>query len=125
VSRRQPLELVGIHGLEIRSADPAALARRLSDLLGLPVLRRSRGEIVLGRGPELFIAVRRAGRSQPEGVEEVHVAVKEIAASRRKAREDALGGDSWTRPLDHALSLTVREFRRAPGKAWRRKRPPT
>ena len=122
--RGRRLELLGIHGLVIRARDRKRLAKRLGDLLGLPVLRRSRGEIVLGGGPELFIAVRAATRSRPEGLEEIHIAVEEIATARRKTIEDALGGDSWTRSLGAGLTLTVRQFRRPPGRRWRKNRPP-
>ena len=124
MSPRRSLDLLAIHGIAIRSRDVESLAKRLRGLLGLPVLRRSRREVVLGHGPELFIALRRATRSRPEGVEEFHIAVKEIAPARRNAREDPLGGDSWTRPLGNELSLTVRQFRRPPRKAWRKARTP-
>lgn len=121
---RHGLDLLAIHGIAIRSSDVESLAKRLRGLLGLPVLRRTHREVVLGHGPELFIAVRRATGSRPEGIEEFHVAVKEVAPARRQARRDPLGGDSWTRSLTNELSLTVRQFRRPPNRGWRRKRSP-
>jgi hypothetical protein len=124
MSRRRGLDLLAIHGIVLRSADVESLAKRLRGLLGLPVFRRTRREIVLGHGAELFNALRRATRSRGEGIEELHIAVKEIAPARRTACEDPLGGDSWTRPLGNGLSLTVRQFRRPPRKAWRKPRPP-
>lgn len=113
--------LLGVHGLVFSSADPNALAARWEELTGLRPLRRSRREIVLG-GPELFVTVRKARKSSADALEEVHVAVQEIAATRRKAKGDALGGDSWTRSVG-AFELVVRQFRRPPAKAWRRRRP--
>lgn len=80
-------------------------------------LRRSRREIVLG-GPELFVIVRK-GRA--DAVEELRLAVKEIAATRRRTRPDQLGDDSWEKSPG-AFSLVVREFRRPPSSRWRRTR---
>lgn len=115
--RRPPPKLLGIHGVVLRSADPTALARRWTELTGMEPLRRSRREIVLG-GPELFVILRKGGA---DAVEELHLAVKEIAATRRRTRPDPLGGDSWEKSLG-AFSLIVREFRRPPSLRWRRKR---
>lgn len=115
--------LLGVHGLVFSTAEPEALAEEWSRLTGLPVFRRSRREIVLG-GPELFVTVRRT-HGKPAGadsLEEVHLAVEEIAATGRKSRKDALGGDSWSRVLGSVV-LVVREFRRSPSKTWRRRRP--
>ena len=113
---------IAFHGVTIRSADPQATARRCRSLLGWRVLRQSSREIVLGEGPELFVSIRRARKSEKEGVEEIHLAVEGIATDRRAARPDALGGDSWTRPLADSLALTLREFRSAPAAKWRKKR---
>ena len=115
---------LGFHGVTVRARDPEALAERCRALLGWNVLRRRRGEIVLGAGPELFVEIRRAGRGKPDGVEQVHLAVNHLDRSRR-SRPDELGGDSWTRPLTDVLALTVREFRRAPAAKWRKQRPKT
>jgi hypothetical protein len=108
---------LGIHGVVLRSADPAALARRWTELTGMEPFRRSRREIVLG-GPELFVIVRK-GRA--DAVEELHLAVKKIAAGGRRTRPDPLGGDSWEKSLG-AFSLIVREFRRPPSARWRKTR---
>ncbi len=113
---------LGFHGLTLRARDPEALAGTCRALLGWEVLRRRRGGIILGAGPELFLEIRRAGRGKPAGVEEVHLAVKHLDESRRRSRPDSLGGDSWTRPLTDVLALTVREFRRAPAAKWRKRR---
>ncbi|MEO8191654.1 MAG: hypothetical protein ABI682_15075 [Acidobacteriota bacterium] len=86
------------------------------------MLRRGQNELVLGDGPELFIAIRRAARGEAEGVGEVHRAVKAISNSRRRRASDDLGGDSWTRPLAEGVALTMREFQRAPAARWRKKR---
>lgn len=114
--------LLGIHGLVFSSADPGAFAERWSALTGLTALRRSRREIVLG-GAELFVAVRKAKAGSADVLEEVHLGVEEIAVTGRKRREDALGGDSWSRRAG-TFDLVVRQFRRPPAKAWRRRRAP-
>ena len=122
MKRKQPT-LLGVHGLVFSAAEPEALAKKWSGLTGLPVFQRKRREIVLGR-PELFVTVRRA-RGKPAGadsLEEVHLAVEQILATGRKSRKDALGGDSWSRTVGSVV-LVVREFRRPPAKAWRRRRP--
>ena len=121
--RRRPPTPLAFHGVAIRSRDPRRLARRLRALLGWGVLRESAGETVLGDGPELWIAIRRAAKGSPEGVDELHLAVEKIGRSRRKTEEDALGGDSWWAPVEAALTLVVRELRRAPRKAWVKRRP--
>ncbi|MEP6800932.1 MAG: VOC family protein [Acidobacteriota bacterium] len=118
---KEPTPL-GFHGLTVRARDPEALAETWRALLGWEVLRRRRGVIVLGAGPELFVEIRLPSRGKPEGVEEVHLAVKNLDRSRRRSRPDRLGGDSWTRPLTDLVSLTVREFRRAPAPQWRKRR---
>lgn len=114
--------LLGIHGLVFSSADPSAFAERWSALAGLTALSRSRREIVLG-GPELFVTVRKAKAGSADSLEEVHLAVEKIAATRKERREDALGGDSWSRSVG-AFDLVVRQFRRPPRRAWRRRRDP-
>jgi hypothetical protein len=116
-------ELLGFHGLVLGSSDPDALARVWMELTDLPVLRRSRREIVLGNGPELFVAIRRLRRGAPDRLEEAHLAVRDLAGTRRRGAPDALGGNSWRRRAG-ALDLVVRELERPPGAAWRKKRRP-
>jgi hypothetical protein len=118
--RKEKPELLAIHGAVLGAPDPAALARRLAALTGLEPLRRTRDEVVLG-GPELFVIVRKRARSSAGALEEIHVAVKEIGATRRKATPDPLGGDSWKRTAGDFV-LVVRQFRRPPSRRWRRKR---
>ncbi|HVE66354.1 MAG TPA: hypothetical protein VNC59_07220 [Thermoanaerobaculia bacterium] len=118
--RNRDAGLLGVHGIVLSSPDPEALAARWQTLTGLVPLRRSRREIVLG-GPELFVVVRRGRRTSTDTVLEVHLAVEDIAATRRKSTRDALGGDSWSRSVG-AFDLVVRQFRRPPAKAWRRRR---
>jgi hypothetical protein len=113
---------VAFHGITIRARDPEALARRARAILGWPVLRRSRTEVVLGEGPELFLRIVRTRRGEGEGVSEVHLAVEKLAKSRRKTVEDPLGGDSRTDELLDGVALTLREFKRAPGGTWQKKR---
>ncbi|MEP6769095.1 MAG: hypothetical protein ABJC61_10525 [Acidobacteriota bacterium] len=113
---------LGFHGLTIRTRDPEGLAEKCRVLLGWQILRRRRDGIVLGDGPELFLEILRARPSQAEGVEQIHLAVKHLERSRRPARPDGLGGDSWSRPLLPALGLTLREFERVPSPKWRKKR---
>jgi hypothetical protein len=120
VRRKAKPELLGIHGIVFRSADPPADARRWTEITGLEPLRRTRREIVLG-GPELFVVVRKATPRSVEGLEEVHLAVEDIGVTRRKASPDPLGGDSWKKRLS-GFDLVMRQFRRPPARIWRRKR---
>ncbi|HYK43214.1 MAG TPA: hypothetical protein VE007_12560 [Thermoanaerobaculia bacterium] len=113
---------VAFHGIAIRAVDPDAVARRAAAMLGWPVLRRSRAEIILGDGPELFLRIVRARRGENEGLAELHLAVEELAKSRRKTVPDPLGGDSRTGELMRGVALTLREFKRAPAGAWKKKR---
>lgn len=109
-----------------RGDDPVARSSRAG--AAVPVAFRLEAaaqtgrEIVLGEGPELFVSIRAARGDEREGVEEIHLAVKDIRKSRRAAPPDPLGGDSWTRPLKDFLALTLREFKRAPAAKWRKKR---
>jgi len=121
VKRTAPTPLA-FHGIGIRARDPEALARRLRRLLGWDVLRRTSREVVLGGGPELFIAIRRGSPGGTEGVDELHLAVEGIPRSRRKTEEDPLGGDSWSAAIGNGLTLTVREPKRAPARRWVKKR---
>jgi hypothetical protein len=112
-------DALGFHGIVVRSADPRAAARVWRRLTGLPVLRRGPNRIVLGRGPELFVEIRRTRRGTPEGVEEVHLAVREIGALKTGPLvADGLGGDCLSRKLRH-VRVVVRQFRRAPSAPWR------
>jgi len=121
--RKRPVPLA-FHGIAIRSRDPKKTARRLRELLGWSVLSRTRREVVLGAGPELFLAIRTSppDASESERVDEIHLAVKEIGRSRRRTEKDPLGGDSWIAEILPSLTLVSREFRRAPSPRWRRKR---
>lgn len=121
--KKRPPDLLGFHGLVLGSPEPEALAARWAELTGLPALRRSRREVVLGSGPELFVTIRRLRRGEPERILEAHLAVRELAKTRRKGKPDALGGDSWRRRAG-ALDLVVRELARSPGAGWRKKRKP-
>jgi hypothetical protein len=114
--------LLGFHGLAFRSADPRGLAERWRSVSGLEPLRKTRDGYVVG-GPELFVIVRKGRASFPDALEEVHLAVKDVAATRRKTGKDALGGDSWSRSLG-SFDLFVRQFQRPPAPSWRRRRPP-
>lgn len=113
---------VAFHGIAIRANDPDAVARKAAGILGWPVLRRRRGEIVLGDGPELFLRILRARRGEREGVSELHLAVEQLAKTRRKTEPDALGGDSRTDEILEGVALTLRDFQRAPKGTWKKKR---
>lgn len=110
-------EPLGFHGVVVRSARPAEDARRWRRLLSLPVLRKAAGEITLGRGPELFVTLRRLRRGEEEGIVELHLAVRKLRAA--DAAEDELGGRSVARSLS-GLTLVVREFAGPPGPGWHR-----
>lgn len=122
MKKRQP-DLLGFHGLVLGSPDFQVLAGRWAELTGLPVLRRSRREIVLGHGPELFVTIRRLRRGEPDRLLEAHLAVRELAETGRPGEPDALGGDAWRRRAG-SVDLVVRELARAPGAGWRKKRKP-
>src|SRR4029453_11045325 len=80
--RKGGVGLLGFQGVVLRSTDPASLARRLTQLTGLEPLRKSRREIVLG-GPELFVVLRRAVRSEAEGLAGLHVGVRQLTVRAR------------------------------------------
>ena len=122
MKKRLP-DLLGFHGLVLGSPDFQVLAGRWAELTGLPVLRRSRREIVLGHGPELFVTIRRLRRGEPDQLLEAHLAVRELAKTGRPGEPDALGGDSWQRRAG-SIDLIVRELARVPGAGWRKKRKP-
>lgn len=116
--RKKPVPLA-FHGVTIACADPASAARAWQRLLRLPVLRKSPREVLLGAGPELFLRFRR--RSGPPRVDELHLAVEDLAPFRRPSSPDALGGDSFSRTLEGA-TLVVRQFERAPRSPWKKRR---
>jgi hypothetical protein len=121
MKKKRPAPLA-FHGFAVRARDPETAARRAAAILGWPVLRKSRSEIVLGDGPDLFLRIVRAARGQREGIDEIHLAVGELSKSGRKTNADALGGDSRTQILFDGVALTLREFKRAPRGKWRRRR---
>ena len=108
-------DVLGVHGVVIDVEDPDSESRRWRRALGLPVLRRSRRETVLG-GPAFFVVLRRAlGQA---AVAEVHVAVKELSGAPRDT--DALGGRSIARAMS-GVRLVVRQLVAAPEAKWRAK----
>jgi hypothetical protein len=115
------LEILGIHGLDLQSDDPEVLARRWSTVLRVPVLRRSSQEIVLARGPEFFVRIRRTAPGARSGVIQVHIAIKRDRR-RKDSKLDDLGGDSRSHRLTGGPGLVLREFRGAPRSFWRAKR---
>ena len=117
------VERRGFHGIVVRASDPEACARRWTELAGFSVLRRSRSEIVLGAGPELFVSIRRARAGELPGILELHLAVEKLRATRRRGEKDALGGISWRRELTDGVALVVREFTEAPKPRWKKPRP--
>lgn len=113
---------IAFHGITIRAGDLEAAERRARRILGWPVLRRTRSEVILGEGPELFVRITRARRGEAEGVSELHLAVEKLSKDRRKTAPDPLGGDSRSEELIPQAALTLREFKRAPSGTWKRKR---
>jgi len=114
------LELLGFHGVVVQSPRPRAAARAWSRSTGLPA--RQRGpEFLLGRGPELFVLIRRAPPGEEERIVELHLAARDLPIRRSRVVPDALGGDGFSREAPGAR-LVVREFRRPPSAAWRRRR---
>ena len=108
-------DVLGVHGVVIDVEDPDSESRRWSRALGLPVLRRSRGETVLGT-TAFFVVFRRA--SGRPAVAELHVAVKELSGAPRET--DALGGRSVARAMS-GVRLVVRQLVAAPEAKWRAK----
>lgn len=114
-------EPLGFHGVVLPSADPESEARRWAAALGWRVLRRSRSEVVLGNGPELFLAFVRASEAgEAASRPAVHLAVERLRDSSRG--RDAMGGESVRRDFG-AGTLYVREFTRPPASSWRRASP--
>ena len=102
----------GIHGVVLEVADPAREGRLWAQALGLPVLRRRRGEVVLG-SLSLFVVLRKTrGSARPA---EVHVAVDGLKG--RLLVKDALGGRHAAREMD-GVRLVVRELTDPPSRAW-------
>lgn len=114
-------EWVGLHGVVLRSRRPASAARTWIRQTGLPLLFRGRNRIVLGFGPELFVEIRPAGAADREGIEKLHFAVRDLDGWRDEARSDELGADHVSLDVD-GVAVEVRQFCRAPGRAWRRAR---
>jgi len=113
---------IAFHGITLRARDPEAAARKVAAILGWPMLRSSRNEIVLGDGPELFLRIVRARQGESDAVAEIHLAVEKLAKSRRKTAPDPLGGDSRSDQLTEGVALTLREFKRAPAGSWKKPR---
>lgn len=111
----------GFHGVALPSEDPERDARAWSAVLSLPILRRSRDEVVLGLGPELFVSLVRSARGTRRPPE-LHLAVKDLRA--RDAAPDLPGGDGVVYAFG-AARLFVREFRRPPSRRWASPRPPS
>ena len=108
----------GIHGVVLEVADPAREARLWGEALRLPVLRRRRGEVVLG-SLSLFVVLRKIqppqkarGNARPA---EVHVAVDGL--KDRRLVKDTLGGRHAAREMD-GVRLVVRELTDPPSRAW-------
>ena len=108
---------LGIHGVVIRVDDLAAAERAFREALGLSVLRRTRREVVLGEGPQLFLTLRHAAGARTPVLEEIHVAVRGLEA--RKGEADALGGVAVMGRVSGS-TIWVREFRSEPGRSWRK-----
>ncbi len=70
----------------------AALAEEWRSLSGLGPLRKTRGGYVLG-GPELFVIVRKGRAASADTLEEVHLAVEDVAATRRKTAGGSARGE--------------------------------
>jgi hypothetical protein len=115
-------EILGFHGLVLRTDRLEEDARRWSEALGLPVLRRTAHAIVLGSGPEFFLELRRVRGDASAGMQEVHVAVRGLPGA--PGRPDALGGIRVARTIGET-TLVVREFVGPCSRAWRavRRRP--
>jgi hypothetical protein len=109
-------DLLGFHGVVLRTGRLEEDARRFQQALGVRVLRRSAGSITLGLGPEFFLELRRARRGENGVLEEVHVAVRRLA--RRGLAPDALGGMSARRAIGEETTLIVREFVGPAAKGW-------
>jgi hypothetical protein len=103
----------GAHGVVIEVADPEAQARLWRRALGLPVLRRRRGEVVLG-SLAFFVVLRRSSKREAR-VAELHVAVEGLAG--RGLEKDDLGGWHATQDLG-GLRLVIRELTDPPSRAW-------
>lgn len=102
----------GLHGAVLEVEDPEREARRWARALRLPVLRRRRGEVVLG-SLSFFVILRRAKRAA--GIAELHVAVDGL--SDRRLVKDDLGGRHAARDLG-GVRLIVRELTGPPSRAW-------
>ena len=79
-------EILGFHGVVLRTDRLEEDARRWSKALGLPILRRTADVIVLGSGPEFFVELRRVRGNASSGTQEVHVAVRGLRGAREPTR---------------------------------------
>lgn len=100
-------EILGFHGVVLFTDRLERDARLWSKALDVPILRRSARAITLGSGPEFFLELRPSRRGEPAGRQEVHVAVRGLAAAG--GRRDALGGFSARRTVG-GTTLVLREF---------------
>lgn len=111
-------EFLGLHGVVLVTATPAADAARWARRTRLPVLRPGTGERRLGLGPELFVALRKGRVAEPR-LAELHFAVRDL---KGRGRPDALGGDSLAFSLG-GVRVVLRQFRRPPRPGWASARP--
>jgi catechol 2,3-dioxygenase-like lactoylglutathione lyase family enzyme len=102
----------GVHGVVVEVADPEREARLWGRVLGLPVLRRRRGEVVLG-AVSFFVVLRKVAGE--EKVAELHVAAEGVEGGR--VEEDDLGGRHVARDVG-GVRLVVRELVGAPSRRW-------
>jgi hypothetical protein len=108
----------GVHGFVLDVGDPAREARRWMRALGLPVLRRRRGEIVLGSLAFFVVLRKSAGEAR---VAELHAAVEGLQGAGLE--KDDLGGRHAARDLD-GVRLVIRELKAEPSRAWVKRRRP-
>jgi len=106
-----PRELLEIHGVVLATSELEADARRWAARTGLPILFRSRREVILGEGPEPFVQLRRF--SGPARIEEVHLAVRGFSSRGPPRTRSAATADDVER---RKIFLILREFRRGAGK---------
>jgi catechol 2,3-dioxygenase-like lactoylglutathione lyase family enzyme len=102
----------GVHGVVLEVADPEREARVWARILGLPVLRRRRGEVVLG-AVSFFVVLRKAEGG--ERLAEVHVVAEKILGG--PTEKDDLGGRHGTRDAG-GVRLVLRELVDAPSRRW-------
>ena len=108
----------GVHGVVLEVADPEREAGIWERMLGLPVLRRRRGEIVLG-AVSFFVVLRKAAGE--ERVAELHVAAEGVTGAT--GEKDELGGRHAARQVG-GVRVVVRELTGAPARRWVKRRRP-